>query len=138
MTRRRVLVVAIGTVFVIGTWLWLCADHLSSEETALVGTWRPAGADPKRTYTVTFVTNRQWSNATYNEPFLRGRWTFRNGVLVVDEERSLMRRVLRPLAPLFGLRARPVLRVAAEVGTDRLVFIYPDGYREVYDRVPAD
>jgi hypothetical protein len=136
------MLIAVVAALVAGTAWWLSAHRLSAEEHLLVGTWRRQVSGGGMTYTVTFSADRRWTewleSAGGRADGHECRWSVRDGELVIDPERYALRRVLRPLAPLLGLKILPPLRAAVEVAPEQIVITGPNGPRLVYTRAPVD
>jgi hypothetical protein len=124
---------------------WLLSDRLSAEERRLVGTWHvpteTVGSvtmvvTADRRATITLVGSDFGDGPLKHEE--TGRWAFREGEFILDKEPSLFRRLLRPVGPFIGLRARPVRRQPIEAAHDEVTFIFPNGVRTVWTRVPPE
>src|SRR4051812_15821753 len=110
MRRRRLIAVVIGAALVAaGAW-WMSLCPLSAEEERLVGVWqveRGLSVDGSE-----LLPDRRWRQrfAPLNVT-TGGVWSARNGLLVLDYEPNRLRRALRPVAPLIGLRVAPTQAV---------------------------
>jgi hypothetical protein len=151
MVRRR-LVVAIGGLALLlpGAAWWVSDDRLSAEEQLLVGRWQltpygPSSCDwefnPDRTCSRRF-TSRNGSH--FNLPghdvyfALNGRWAVRDRILVVDEEVSRVRRLLRPICHFLGVKVGPETTFAvSSLAPDKVVLLYKGG-PEPWTRAPSD
>ncbi len=69
---------------------------------------------------------------------LTGRWSMRDGVIVVDGEAGAVRRVLRPVLRLLRRPVAGATRFPAAVTADEPVLVGADDMRQVWTRAPAD
>jgi hypothetical protein len=144
MTRRRLVLIAVAAAALGAAWWWF-ATGLSAEERRLEGTWRYHDTTSGRwTNTLILVADRQYwdvpagSRGPVGAP-PDGRWSIRGGELVVDLERSAIRRLGRPLAGAIGVRVAPAVGYPlASVTMDEVIVVGPDGSRRVWTRAPAD
>jgi hypothetical protein len=144
MTRRRLIVVAVALALVAigGAW-WLSLDSLSAEEQKLVGTWRLSANSPGESGVWELWPNRV-CRMRFQPPApaggyrILGRWSGRAGQLVVDSESNPIRKRLRRVIGLFGVRTGGLSGLRPEfISDDQFVFIGPDGTRQVWTRDPA-
>jgi hypothetical protein len=140
MTRRRLILAACVAVIVLGAAWWLFGNWLTAEERKLVGTWHgelDRGFGPDR---VQYAADHLFLTISpptpdHAPPY---RWYVRSGSLVIDCEPSLIRRLLRPLAPSLGMTVRQVVAYPLEVDEGRMIVFDPGGGSSVWIRDSGD
>jgi hypothetical protein len=146
MTRRRLILAVCVAAVALGAAWWLFTDRLTAEEQRLVGTWKIAPSPLDGSATWVFGPDRrsylclrgQGDREDADEIVMSGRWSKRDGVIIVDGEDNSARRVLRPVLRLLRRRVARVEQFTASVTTDELVLTGVDDSRQVWTRVPAD
>jgi hypothetical protein len=143
MTRRRLILIAVATVTLLGLAWWQSHDRLSPEEERLVGTWRHCNPESGEWSVMILTAERQFTCVPLGSPSTRipphARWWVRDGQLVVDLETDPIRRSLRPLAGQIGVVVADVaVFPLASVTTNEMVITHARGPRRTWTRAPAD
>jgi hypothetical protein len=145
MNRRRLILAACVAVVAIGAAWSLFSDQLTPEEQQIVGIWRyHQPVSGRWTNTLTLSPDRRYWDMPVYQPKSKdrppdGTWAIRNGDLIVDLERSAIRRTLRPLCNLVRVRVAPtVSSPLASISADEVVTVMPDGTRVVWTRDRGD
>lgn len=141
MSRRRLILAACVAAVALGAAWWWFADGLTAEEQRLVGVWRTPQDTPGCLIALEFSANRESRRTlfyTKGGVSFTGHWSLRDGFLVIDYERSALRRAVRPvrsLAAYFGWAEAEPQSMRVEATTDTLAFVSDDGKRWVFDRI---
>jgi hypothetical protein len=141
VTRRRAIHGVLLLAAVAAAW-WLLSDGLTAEERRLVGAWRrhdeSVGSfgmyvltlDPDRTARMTAL-GMPWRAEV--PPY---DWDVKGGVIVVEPEPNFIRRAVRPVAGLTGVRVRAAGRATLEwQSDDEMDFVGAAGDRAHWVRV---
>jgi len=144
MTRRR-LILAIVAAVLLGMAWWLSLDRLSAEERLLVGTWNFDSNSGTAKSLLRFEPDRRFAYRSMQDNgtasiFVWGeRWLVQDGAVVLDGERSAVRRAARPVLHSVGLPSGGTITYRLESITDEeMVLMMPNGTREAWTRAPAD
>ncbi len=132
-----------ATVPLLGLAWWQSRDRLSPEEQRLVGTWRYRDPNTGEWSVMTLAPDRRYvcvrRNRTGTPEPPPGRWSVRDGKLVVDLEADALRRSLRSVAGPLGLSVADVgVFPLASVSAGEMVIAHPRGPRHTWTRAPAD
>src|SRR4051812_43086359 len=110
--RKRRLIVILGVLALIAAgaaWWWSSLDRLSAEERKLVGLWRYAVDGDDRQWRVEFAPDRRVLCGFPNDDLWElGRWSVRDGTIVMDREASPFLRAGRPVALRLGVSVGPI------------------------------
>jgi hypothetical protein len=141
MKRCRLILIAAVAVVAAGVgWTWW-GGRLTREETRLVGTWQ---LSEHESIAYVFVADRT-VRLTVTGPqvereadLARGQWRFSSdGSLVIDWEPDWRRRLIRPVAALFGISCASVNHCTTF--TEHRIVEHGAGKVElVWTRAPAD
>jgi hypothetical protein len=125
MKRGRSILAVVALAGALGAAWWLNADRLTAEEKALVGTWRSYDSRSNEWSEMRLLPDRQYYCVRLSAPSTHaspsGRWSVRNGTLIVDLEASTVRRAMRQVADRIGV-------VVADVGIFPLASVTSDEF----------
>jgi hypothetical protein len=123
-----------------GSAWWASVDWLTAEESRMVGVWTFGDKSPDGwRATAEFRPDRRcWYPFDWGWHRAACHWSVRGGSLVLDLERSGVRRTLRPVAGLLGLSVRPAFTYALTVDSDHMVLTDPRGVTTHFTRTAAD
>src|SRR5262245_1961403 len=136
MARRRLIgfVALLALLALVTTWQAL-SGHMSRAEQGVVGAWQHFNhVTGELRYTAVFAPDgRYWPEPADSPeaPSPAGRWAVRGDCRCFDFDPSEVRRKLRPVARLVGLRTGAVEAYPIEITPGRLDFVFPDGSRHV-------
>ena len=143
MKRRRAILIAVVPLVAIGAaWCVLVLQQYSIEQ-QLVGAWRSVDSDPGVAPTTYVIqADGRYQAVQGAGPVPPGLppfyWSVRGNVFDTDLRARPIHPALRPLAAFFGKPGGTESSCEFEVTDHQLVFIQPDGSRDVFRRVPAD
>jgi hypothetical protein len=140
MKRRWPILIALAVVA--GGLVWHMFSGLSTEERRLVGRWDFTFNDNGKIFPSIeeYAADRRFQTTLpdglkCNEAV----WSLRDGIVQIDLEPSSIRRLLRPVAPFFGLSVEPISSFTVTfISADRLEGATSTGAKLAWTRIPSD
>jgi hypothetical protein len=139
MKRWRAIAAVVALALALGTMWWLFTDRLTAEERSLVGTWKMCPHPILGSGEWTFGSDRQsrsWRRGP-SESGSTGRfgyWHLRGNTIIIEDEDAYDRTVRRLLRAVGYFHSDGMTYTADSITPDEIVFVGPDGTREVWTR----